>query len=299
MPLNCAADSPPSFAAVQSGTFMKRQEISRLELASYLLSPSLFVMVTLMIVEAILAAATTWLVINAGRKVAVGQFLLSDLIGILTAQAASYVVGVVSWIFAERAGYRGFGKFMLRFARENRGKVKLLNEKSAREQVEPFLTGETFQCFFNVMYELEFSLKLLLGLVFNALVLGTQIDISLPFAYLGALGALLLMQWILQQPLARAYLENQRMNNRVTAQGYTAWDNVFAGNSYNLRLWLAAFKSRLRESLIAQIRAIVAREGMSAMSGIVSLAIVFAVITIVALHNIGNTVARLTMPLIA
>ena len=62
------------------------------------------------------------------------------------------------------------------------------------------------------------------------------------------------------------------MNNRVTAQGYTAWDNVFSGNRYNLRLWLGGFKSQLREALTAQIRAIVAREGMSAMSGIVSLA---------------------------
>ena len=96
------------------------------------------------------------------------------------------------------------------------------------------------------------------------------------FAYVGALGALLLMQWMLQTPIAHAYLENQRMNNRVTAQGYTAWDNIFSGNSYNLRLWLAGFKRRVRDGLVAQIRAIVAREGMSAMSGIVSLAIVFA-----------------------
>src|SRR5271163_1123137 len=165
---------------------MPRQQISRYELARYLLSPALFVMITLMVVEAMLAATTTWLVINAGRKVAIGQFLLSDLIWILSAQSASYVVGVISWIFAERAGYRGFGKFMLRFARENRDKVKLLNEKPAREQAEPFLTGETFQCFFNVMYELEFALKLFLGLVFNAIVLGTEIDASLPFAYVGA-----------------------------------------------------------------------------------------------------------------
>ena len=60
--------------------------------------------------------------------------------------------------------------------------MELLNEKPAREQVEPFLTGETFQCFFNVMYELEFALKLFLSLVLNSLVLGTQIDASLPFA---------------------------------------------------------------------------------------------------------------------
>src|SRR5580692_1864483 len=136
---------------------MAQQQISRFELARYLLSPSLFVMVILMVVEAMLAAATTWLVINAGRRVAVGEFLLTDLIWILSAQSASYVVGVISWVFAERAGYRGFGKFMLRFARENRDKVTLFGDKPSREQVEPFLTGETFQVFFNLIYELEFT----------------------------------------------------------------------------------------------------------------------------------------------
>src|SRR3984957_3134799 len=268
---------------------MPSKQISRLELAKFLLSPALFVMIILMVAEAMLAAATTWFVIIAGQKVAVGRFLLSDLIWILSAQSASYVVGVISWVFAEQAGYRGFGKFMLRFARENRGKVKLFNDKPAREQVEPFLTGETFQCFFNVMYELEFALKLFLGLVFNAIVLGAEIDVSLPFAYVGALAVLLLMQWVLQNPIARTYLENQRMNNRVTSQGYTAWYNVFSGNSYNLRLWLGGFKTRLREGLTAQVRAIVAREGMSAMSGIVSLAIVFATITVVAVQHVGQT----------
>ena len=56
-----------------------------------------------------------------------------------------------------------------------------------------------------------------------------------------------LMQWALQNPISRTYLENQCMNNRVTAQGYTAWDNIFSGNGYNLRLWLAGLKTRLRE----------------------------------------------------
>jgi hypothetical protein len=274
---------------------MNPKQITRYQLASYLICPSLFVMIVLMVAEAMLAAATTWLVINAGRRVAVGEFLVSDLIWILTAQSASYVVGVISWIFAERAGYRGFGKFMLRFARENRGKVKLLNEKPAREQVEPFLTGETFQCFFNVMYELEYVLKLFLGLVFNSLVLGVEIDAVLPVAYVAAFGTLLLMQWLLQKPVARAYLDNQRMNNRITAQGYTAWDNVFSGNSYNLRLWLAGFKSRLRDGLTAQIRAIVAREGISAMSGIVSLAIVFVTITVIAVQKSGDHVMLIAL----
>ncbi len=269
---------------------MKRQQISRYELAGYLVCPALFIMVALMVGEAMLAATTTWLVINAGRRVAEGHFLASDLIWILAAQSVSYLVGVVSWIFAERAGYRGFGRFMLRFARDNRGKATLLGDKTARDQVEPFLTGETFQCFFNVMYELEYVLKLFLGLVFNALVLGLEIDLSLPFAYVGAFGSLLLMQWLLQKPVARAYLENQRMNNRITAQGYTAWDNVFSGNSYNLMLWLFGFKSRLREGLAAQIRAIVAREGISAMSGILSLVIVFATITVFALQHAHDSV---------
>jgi hypothetical protein len=274
---------------------MKQKQISRVELASYLLSPALFVMLVLMVAEAALAAATTWLVINAGRKVAVGDFLLRDLIGILIAQSASYIAGVISWIFAERAGYRGFGKFMLRFARENRGKVKLFGDRAARERVEPFLTGETFRCFFDLISEVEFTLKLFLGLVFNAIVLGAEIDVSLPLAYVGAFAALLLMQWALQDPITRTYLENQRMNNRVTAQGYTAWDNIFSGNRYNLRLWLGGFKTRLRVALTAQIRAIVAREGMSAMSGIVSLAIVFATMAIVAVRDAGNVAVLIAL----
>ena len=36
---------------------MKKNQISRFELAGYLISPSLFVMITLMVVEAMLAAA--------------------------------------------------------------------------------------------------------------------------------------------------------------------------------------------------------------------------------------------------
>ena len=111
---------------------MKEKSISRVELASYLLSPSLVVMVVLMVAEAMLAAATTWLVINAGRRVAVGEFLLGDLLWILTAQSASYVAGVISWIFAERAGYRGFGRYMLRFARENRGSCSATSRRASR-----------------------------------------------------------------------------------------------------------------------------------------------------------------------
>ena len=92
----------------------------------------------------------------------------------------------------------------------------------------------------------------------------------------------MLMVWALQSRSRGLIWKTQRMNNRVTAQGYTAWDNVFSGNGYNLRLWLAGFKSGCAKRSTAQIRAIVAREGMSAMSGIVSLAIVFATITMVA-----------------
>ena len=47
---------------------MNRKPVSRLELAGYLICPSLFVMLTLMVVEAGLAATTTWLVINAGKQ---------------------------------------------------------------------------------------------------------------------------------------------------------------------------------------------------------------------------------------
>ena len=177
--------------------------------------------------------------IETGRDVAEGRFIIGDLMWILAAQSTAYIVGASSWIFAERAGFLAYGRYMLRFARDNRHKTQLLGDKDTRERVEPFLTGETFYVYFHLIYEIEGDLRILLALVLNVIVLGTQIDGSLPVAYALVFAALFLMQWPMRKRVARAYLENQRMTNRMTAQGYTAWDNVFAGNRYNLRLWLA------------------------------------------------------------
>ncbi len=63
----------------------------------------------------------------------------------------------------------------------------------------------------------------------------------------------------------------------MTASTYNAWDNIYAGNRYNFHLWLKRFKERLRNALRAQINAILLREGISAVAGIVGLIIIFGV----------------------
>jgi ABC-type multidrug transport system fused ATPase/permease subunit len=266
-----------------------RTKFERLALAKFVLGKSFYIMVGLLIIEALLTAATTYLIIKAGRDVANDDFLTGDLLWILGVQSAAYIIGAISWVFAERAGFGGFGKYMQRFARDNRHETRLLHEKGTREIVEPFLTGETFHIFFQLVYELEADLKLAFHLLFNTAVLGSEIDTSFPIAYGIAFAVLILLQILARKPVARAFLENQRQTNRMTAQGYTAWDNVFAGNRYNLRLWLAGFKERLREALTAQIWAIMTREGLSSASGIIGLAIIFAAIVIVAVRNAGDT----------
>src|ERR1700704_4306990 len=94
-------------------------------LARFLLCRPFFVMLFLMLIEAALSAATTYLVIETGRDVAKGTFLLADLLWILAAQSASYVVGAVSWIFAEGTGFLAYARYTMRFARDNRQKTKL------------------------------------------------------------------------------------------------------------------------------------------------------------------------------
>jgi ABC-type multidrug transport system fused ATPase/permease subunit len=268
---------------------ISRSKFSRWALAKLVLGRSFYWMVLLLVCEALLTAATTYLIIKAGRDVANDDFLTGDLLWILGAQSTAYLIGMASWVFAERSGFGGFGKYMERFARDNRHQTRLLQEKGTRDVVEPFLTGETFHIFFQLVYELEADLKLALHLVFNTVVLGSEIDTSFPFAYGLAFTVLILLQVFARKPLAHAFLENQRMTNRMTAQGYTAWDNVFAGNRYNLRLWLAGFKERLREALRAQIVAIMWREGLSSMSGILGLAVIFVAIVLVAIRNAGDT----------
>ena len=86
---------------------------------------------------------------------------------ILASQSTAYVVGAVSWIFAERAGFLAYGRYMLRFARDNRHQTKSLGDKDVRERVEPFLTGETFYVYFHLLYEIEGDLRILLALILN------------------------------------------------------------------------------------------------------------------------------------
>ena len=266
----------------------ERKPVRPIDLARHMLCWPFYIMLGLMVIEALLGAVTTYLVIEAGRDFTKDQLLVRDLLMILAAQSASYIVGAVSWIYAERAGFLAYGRYMLQFAHENRHQTKSLTDKDVRERVEPFLTGETFYVYFNLLFEIEGDLRLFLGLVFNVIVLGTQIDGSLPVAYAAAFVVLFAMQWTMRKPIARAYLDNQRMTNRMAAQGYTAWDNIFTGNRYNLRLWLAGFKTKLRDGLKAQIKAIMTKEGLSAASAIVGLAIVFGTMLHVATSHAGD-----------
>ena len=268
---------------------MTRVNLTRLDFARLLQSGPLYVMFALLTVEAALSAGTTYLVIQTGRDVANDQFVVSDLLWILGVQSLSYVVGAISWLFAERAGFGAYGRYMHRFAKTNRAQPTLLGDRAAREGVEPFLTGESFHIYFELMYELEAVLRLFLGLIFNAIVLGLEIDGGLPIAYAVVFFVCVGLQYRLRHASANAYLENQRRTNRMTAHSYTAWDNIFSGNRYNYRLWNREFKARLREALRAQIRAIMVREGMSTVSGIISLVIVFVAIAWVATNAHGDT----------
>ena len=242
-------------------------------------------MLLFLVVEALLAASTTALIIKAGQDLANEDFLISDFAWIVAAQSAAYVVGATSWVFAERAGFGAFGRYLLRFARDNRHQPALLTDKTQRDQVEPFLTNEVFHIFFELIYELEADLKLFFGLIFNSIVLGFAIDAGLPAVYGGVFVLLLALQWFIRRPVAAAYLAQQRTTNRMIGHTYAAWDNITTGNRYNYRLWHAGFKARLRDALGAQIRAILAREGIAAVSGIFALAVVFTYLAWVAGQN--------------
>jgi hypothetical protein len=280
---------------MNSSSTRTRTDMSHWRFARFLFCTPLYVMLTLMVIEASLSAGTTYLIIQAGRDVAADEFRLSDFAWILGVQATAYVVGAVSWVFAEQAGFGAHGRYMAQFARVNRSQATLLSEKRTRETVEPFLTGETFHIFFELMYEIEGSLRLLLGLILNAAVLGMEIDGGLPVAYALTFAICIGMQLALRKKVSDTYLENQTRTNQLTAHCYTAWDNIFVGNRYNYRLWNAGFKARLRAALKAQIRAIVAREGLSTVGGIIALLIVFAAIGYAGFRSVGDTATLIAL----
>ena len=255
----------------------------------FLLGPAIFAMLAMILIQEACSAATTWLVIVIAREITENTLAPSNFAWIALAQTIAYLAGAVSWIFAERAGFGAYARYMLHFARENRFQTELLGDSEAREQTEPFLTSETFHVCFELIFTLQYHLRLFFQLIFNALVLGIEIDAGLPAAFAVAFVVLATLQWSLRKPLAAAYLHNQRMTNRMTARTYNAWDNIFTGNRYNFAFWHRDFRQRLREALVAQIRAILMREGWSAVSGLIALLLVLATTAWIAFSEIGNS----------
>ncbi len=245
-------------------------------------------MIGLIFFEAILGASVTYWVIQIGKDIANDQFKVIYLAWLVLAQAGSYILHAISWIFGEQAGFRAFTMYIAQFTRDNRYNTGLLNAKHQREIVEPFLTNETFHLFFELMYELEGALQMFFGLILSALVLGSQIDGSLPLAYVFIFVVVMFLQYCVRKPVMRAYLNNQKMTNRLTAQTYTAWDNIFSGNLYNFKIWHKRFKQRLRDALRAQIHAILLREGISSASGVIGLVIIFSVMAWVISNDTNN-----------
>jgi hypothetical protein len=281
--------SAPSSASLQPVLQAGTKVFSHRQFVGFLLCKPFYCMLGLLIIEAALAALTTWLVIQAGQDLANEDFLIADFGWIVLAQSTSYVVGAVSWVYAERAGFGAFGRYMLRFARENRSDARLFGDTHQREKVEPFLTNETFHIFFELVYELEADLKLFFSLIFNTIVLGVAIDAGLPVVYGVVFVSLMALQYGVRKWVANTYAENQRATNSMTARTYTAWDNITSGNRYNYRVWHAGFKQRLRDALGAQIRAILAKEGVAAIGGIFSLLVIFAYLAYVAGRNVQDT----------
>ena len=255
----------------------------------FLIGSAMLGMLGMILLQEACSAATTWLVIRIAREIAGASVTIADFGWIVALQTIAYLAGAIGWIFAERAGFGAYSRYMLRFARENRFQTALLGDTDAREQTEPFLTNETFHVLFELVYTLQFHLHLFFQLLFNSMVLGLEIDAGLPIAFAVAFVTLSALQWRLRQPLADAWLANQRMTNRMTARTFNAWDNIFSGNRYNFSFWHRDFRQRLREALRAQIRAILMREGWSAASGIIALTLVLATTAWIAVHEAGQT----------
>src|SRR5262245_43329349 len=130
-------------ASVAPAPATTRPPLRQIDVARFIQSRPLYYMLALLVLEALLSATTTYLVIQAGRAVAAGQFIVSDLVWIFVAQSASYASGAVSWVFAEQAGYRAFGRYMLEDTRSSRYGTRHPYVRSMPNDVRPLLSCDT------------------------------------------------------------------------------------------------------------------------------------------------------------
>ncbi len=128
-----------------------------------------------------------------------GHVRLADLMWILASESTAYIVGALSWIFAERTGFLAYARYMLRFARDNARRPSCWATRRRASGSSPSSPARRSTCISHLLYEIEGDLRILLAIILNVIVLGTQIDGSLPIAYAAVFAALFLMQWSMRK----------------------------------------------------------------------------------------------------
>ena len=88
---------------------MNTTVFTRRDFLSFLAGTAFFAMLGLIVMQELLGAATTWLVIRLARGMVDGQVEAGAFGWIVVTQTLSYAAGAVSWLYAERAGFSAFG----------------------------------------------------------------------------------------------------------------------------------------------------------------------------------------------
>lgn len=210
--------------------------------------------ITSLIVQQLIVAISTILIIHLGSAIANHTFPVGTLILFVSSLFFVYIPGITSLIYLEKSKFTAINQYILKFCEKISGRTSLYNNTRYRHEQEPWLTnegnlviGETSALAYN-------WLSTFLNAFLNILVIGTAISSWLIGAYLISFSLLLLCLHFSKSHIQTAASEFQTNRNKMNQSLLSGWDNILISNKYNLTFWKKLFNQNWYEAQKSAIK---------------------------------------------
>lgn len=158
-----------------------------------------------------------------------------------------FIPNTLSVVYLQKWRLESFARFVNTFIERNAGRTSMSHSRD-KVQHESWLTNEGAVVFAGGTQLLYDLYQILMSTVLNVAVIAVLIDPRISVWYVIAGVVLLIANLFFRGVIARASQAMQDSRRDLSNVMLSAWENIFVGNAYNLKLWQSRFHERIGQS---------------------------------------------------
>ena len=243
-----------------------------------------------LVIQQGLVALSTFFIIKIGESIGVGSNVLLYLCLFAATLVLVYLPGIYYLIFTEKVKYEAFRRYSGLIIEANKGIISHYADPNYRKDKEPWLTNESYLVIQEAVEVFSDIVSVGLNILFNMLVMSLLIDKALFVAYGLSLVILFFVQKFSQSILGKLANKYQTERKKMQHTLLRGWDNIFLGNTPNLKIWLNKFNTCWRDTQSSAVKNQAISNSVSSLAMVLALIPIMISIGLFFVTNINNQV---------